>query len=657
MAGNKRTYTLDETMTILNDWLDEEDNPPEDAVDDLRDLNGKDVPDDSNQSDSDEEASDDEEAENPTADVNVPPRFRKYLTRKRNVKSIDTALDMENYKEINYLNSNGQWESFTGYLGPKADKATKKIFWCSDEPSTIGRQRGCDVITGPVSCLKPNIVVNSELDAWDLFISDEMLTLVADKTNLRIDSTRAKLATSEKYTANPSKYTWYGETDPVELRAYFGLLYARGLLGQNLHKTNLLFTEHSHFIFGATMSKNRMQFLYAHISFDTLEERTAVWPTDRFAAYRPFWEMFNYNLSKPLFPSEYLSIDETLYPMRQQIAFRQYNPKKPHKYGLLLKSLNDARFPYTYKATPYAGKPSSGNGPYYLDKTLAYVKYLVSTTEMDTSLKGRCITTDRLYTSIEQANWLLARKITSLGTMEAKRIGIPAELKDTKNREVFSTTCHFEKKDKNLCFNTYTVKTKSTGLKNVFMLSTLRPLKGITKDDQKEKPALYKLYDFTKGGTDIVDQLNDFYSTRSKSLRWVCVAMFYTLDTSRVNAKTVFCMSRGIEPQKYSSYKFAWELALSLAKPYVQARNRNGLLRSIQLKMDIMLGNATHPVEEPVADNFQPPATKKRCYIHMEAATTKKDKDCAPKSKQMCHLCGKIACNEHLKRVCLKCLK
>ena len=217
--------------------------------------------------------------------------------------------------------------------------------------------------------------------------------------------------------------------------------------------------------------------------------------------------------------------------MQQQIAFRQYNPKKPHKYGLLLKSLNDARFPYTYKATPYAGKPSSGNGPYYLDKTLAYVKYLVSKMEMDTSLKGRCITTDRLYTSIEQANWLLSRKITTLGTMEAKRIGIPSELKDAKGREVFSTTCHFEKNDKNLCLNIYTVKTKSTGMKNVFMLSTLQPLKGITKDDQKEKPALYKLYDFTKGGTDIVDQLNDFYSTRSKSSRWVCVAMFYTLDT------------------------------------------------------------------------------------------------------------------------------
>ena len=45
----------------------------------------------------------------------------------------------------------------------------------------------------------------------------------------------------------------------------------------------------------------------------------------------------------------------------------------------------------------------------------------------------------------------------------------------------------------------YNVKTKSKGKKNVLMLTTIRPLLGITKDDKK-KPALYKLYDFTKGG-------------------------------------------------------------------------------------------------------------------------------------------------------------
>ena len=67
--------------------------------------------------------------------------------------------------------------------------------------------------------------------------------------------------------------------------------------------------------------------------------------------------------------------------MRQQIVFRQYNPNKPHCYGLLLKSLNDTRFPYTGKAVPYVEKPKAVCGPYYLKSTIDYIKYLL--TEME----------------------------------------------------------------------------------------------------------------------------------------------------------------------------------------------------------------------------------------------------------------------------------
>ena len=34
----------------------------------------------------------------------------------------------------------------------------------------------------------------------------------------------------------------------------------------------------------------------------------------------------------------------------------------------------------------------------------------------------------------------------------------------------------------------------------------MEPILGVTKDDQKFKPQIYKLYDFTKGGADIIDQ-------------------------------------------------------------------------------------------------------------------------------------------------------
>ena len=336
----------------------------------------------------------------------------------------------------------------------------------------------------------------------------------------------------------------------IEIQALVGLMHLRGLYGLNHHGIELLFTNSiGPNVFGATMSQQQMKFLLAHITFDERADRAELWPTDRFAAARNIFEAFNRNCSKFVIPSEFLAIDETLYPMRHQIAFRQYNPNKPHQYGMLIKSLNDSRFPFTYKAAPYAGKPEQGDGLYYISATEDYVKYLVNETEKDTSLQGRNISTERLYTSIPLANWLLDRNITTVGTLTTNRIGLPNELKDTRCREECSVTCHVESEDKNMScrvqrqehvmssqktrtchvesedknmscrvqrqehvmssqktrtchvesedknmyLTTYAVKTKSTGRKNVFMLSTMQPMGGITKDDKKFKPAIFKL--------------------------------------------------------------------------------------------------------------------------------------------------------------------
>ena len=132
---------------------------------------------------------------------------------------------------------------------------------------------------------------------------------------------------------------------------------------------------------------------------------------------------------------------------------------------------------------------------------------------------GRNISTDRLYMSISLANWLRGRGITTVGTLKTNRIRIPDEIKGKKkDREEFSATCHVDSSG-NLYLTSYAVRTKSKGKKNVLVLSTMRPLPGATRDDGYHKPAIIKLYDFTKGGTDIVDQLNDYHTCRSRTFR------------------------------------------------------------------------------------------------------------------------------------------
>ena len=67
------------------------------------------------------------------------------------------------------------------------------------------------------------------------------------------------------------------KTDRVEIDALFGLMHFRGILGVNLHMTDRLFSNDSHFVFGAIMSKNRLRFLKGDICFDNPQEKTNLW--------------------------------------------------------------------------------------------------------------------------------------------------------------------------------------------------------------------------------------------------------------------------------------------------------------------------------------------------------------------------------------------
>ena len=134
-----------------------------------------------------------------------------------------------------------------------------------------------------------------------------------------------------------------------------------------------------------------------------------------------------------------------------------------------------------------------------------------------------------------------------------------------------------------MCISSYVVST-SKGKKNVVMLTTTHPLLGTTKDDGKEKPSLYKLYDFTKGGTDIIDQRMSSYSSKPKSRKWTMVAFSYILDTARVNASTILAMNRNQDPKQVKSFHFGFDLAEQLLKPYIECRNLNGYQQSCEKK-------------------------------------------------------------------------
>ena len=97
-----------------------------------------------------------------------------------------------------------------------------------------------------------------------------------------------------------------------------------------------------------------------------------------------------------LAPGDYLSLNETLYPIRTQISFKQFNPSKPAKCNLLFKFENAPRYIYTSISLLYTGKPAEEGGKYYIQGTEAIVDYLIEAFSTNSSLAERNISFDRL---------------------------------------------------------------------------------------------------------------------------------------------------------------------------------------------------------------------------------------------------------------------
>ena len=173
--------------------------------------------------------------------------------------------------------------------------------------------------------------------------------------------------------------------------------------------------------------------------------------------------------------------------------------------------------------------------------------------------------------------WLLERNITTVGTLQANGKGIPEEVKQVGRRDSNSYEVFWDESGK-LVLNSYIVNTKSSGKRNVLLLSTMHPILGTAKDNLRLKPAIYKLYEYTKGGIDIIDSRMNFYSSKAKSRRCTMTAFAYVLDPCRVNASTVIALNQSIEPHDKNSFDFEITLVLQLPRPFVALRSKWGLV-------------------------------------------------------------------------------
>ena len=247
--------------------------------------------------------------------------------------------------------------------------------------------------------------------------------------------------------------------------------------------------------------------------------------------------------------------------------------------------------------------------------------------------------------------------MTIIGTLQINRKGIPAEIKQLEGREEFSYKIIWNTENINITMHSYVVRTKSTGPRNVLLLTSMKPIIGTTTDDKKKKPAILKLYDFTKGGTDIVDQRAQTYTTKAKSNRWTMVSFYFLLDTCRVNASTIYAMNNGQNPRNVDSFDFGWDLVEALTMPFIRQRQIHGLSVPVQRKISTALGDPAPPRRKPELEHEQI-GERRRCRLWIEESYGeghKRLKQKMPKKQTQCQTCGNPACKRHLVYICETC--
>ena len=278
----------------------------------------------------------------------------------------------------------------------------------------VGRNNRANIITGRKGPQPKAQNTPSPRTAFEIHFTTDIAQSILLHTNTKVQNTLSKLP--DNFVAQDSRYSYMKGVTVEEIYAFIGLFLYRGLYKLNTLSVDKLFSnDFGPPIFSATMPRNRFVFIRAHLSFDDETTRENRLQHDRFVAMREVFEVFNFECMSCSVPGDCLSLAETLYPMRTQISFKQDNPNKPAKYGLLLKALNAARYQYTFIAARYCGKPVGNPGEYYVSDTFEVVKKMVNRLESIVSLAGRNISFGRLYTSIPLALSLYYKILLLLG--------------------------------------------------------------------------------------------------------------------------------------------------------------------------------------------------------------------------------------------------
>ena len=563
--------------------------------------------------------------------------------------------------EVSEISSSSSSESDSNDKDGESDNDTilsknGEIAW-STTPFREARPPSRNRITLPLNTIpKTGDVVTPE-DAYLLFIDNKLIDIIVKNTNKEgkkmLGKKKKEKDVEQEGEGKERKRKQWTDTDSTEIKAFIGCLIHAGALHENKHSIDILFSpvDGNHLI-RAAFSSVRFSQLLCYLRFDDKDTRNHRQARDQFAAFREFWECWHKNLEKYYIPGENITVDEQLIPFRGRCGFLQYMPSKPDKYGMKIFWSCDSKTAFPLRGSPYLGKNKTGPRPAERNVGLG-AKTVV---ELTKGFKGRNVTCDNYFTTLDLANDLHKENMTMVGTVKRNKAFLPKEFQAKKSLALYDSKFVFRKESTLVSY-------QSKRQKNVILLSTMHN-DPETADSEMKKPEIVLKYNETKGGVDTMDFMAHSFTTKRKTKRWPLVQFFNILDLSTICARVIYQTKfpKSELSGADSRQLFIINIARALALPHIQRRQGVPTLQN-QVKENIAsVLKALSSTEKGKPQPKKASKGKKRKAEDEVEPTKKQQKRCGicpakrdRKTRTKCSSCSRFICGEHTVVCCVVC--
>ncbi len=374
--------------------------------------------------------------------------------------------------------------------------------------------------------------------------------------------------------------------------------------------------KNGHPVFRATMPRSRFEEILRFLHFDDKTTRGTSAAQDKLAPIRKIWQMFNESLRKPYIPGADITIDEQLVAFRGRCPFVVYMPSKPCRYGIKVWWATDANTSYPLNGQIYLGHQPGQ--PRDVGQGRRVVHDLIAPWYNT----GRNVTADNLFTSIAVAEELLEKQLTYVGTVRKNKGAIPAQMLETKGKEVLSSMHVFSGK---LTLVSYIPKKN----KSVLVLSTQHHESKV--EGPKKKPEIISYYNATKSGVDNLDHLIAMNTCKRKSNRWPMVMMYNMIDVASV-AGMVIWLCNYPNWQKQACGRKRRKYLIELGESLIQD----------QIERRVQSENIGTCDQQPLISIYSvqaQPGHKGRCHLCPRSIDRK--------VRRCCKICGHYVCQDH----------